>query len=230
MESAFGVEHPGVIFKRDDERARRYGQVAGTMGALGATSAALGTGSATVGHLERKGHDPMGFTMREHHKLLPMVPAHRKRVLEINSAAHGKQAKVAGGLAAASLAVAGAAKVKQKRELSKARKTTDTTLDAATVGTGGAAVAGGGYMAHQLGGAAAAHADNWRVDSHNLRAAKKGHIRMGVKEKAFAQASRKVSRRVVGVKGAGALAGVGAAGLGAAGIYEGTRNLRKKPS
>lgn len=233
MQSAFGVDHPGVIFKADD-RAKHYRRTANTFGALGATTAALGTGSGVVGHLESKGHDPMGFTMRENWKDKPKSPAHRARILQINRAAHGRQAKIAAGLSAASLGVAGAYKVKQKKaQVSKGERTrrvTDAAAGTGAIGVGGAAVGGGGYMAHGLGRAAYAHADNVRVQAHNLRSVKQGRLKMGKKEAEWAKHGLKTSRRVVGVKGAGAAAGVGIAGLGVAGIHHGAKSFRKNPS
>lgn len=227
MRSAFGVDHPGVIFKADD-RADRYRRNANTLGALGGVSAGLGAGSGTVGYLESKGKDPMGFTRRYRSwKEKPHTPAVKSRILRANVKAHGTQAKVAGGVAAASLGLAGAYKLKQKKELSKAdhRKASDAALGAATVGTGSAAVAGGGYQAWQLGGAARQHASNWKAHSHNLRYAKE--LRLGKKAQQWAKDTRAVNRRVTGVKGAGALAGLGVAGLGGKAVHD---TLRKKPS
>ena len=236
MMSAFGVEHPNVIFKRDDERAKHYGRVATTMGALGGTSAALGTGSAVMGTLEHKGYDPMGYTHTDNHLQKPKVPAHKARILQINSKAHGKQAKLAGGIAAGSLAVAGAAHYKKKRELAKRdwkKSTTDAGVDAGTAAAGVAGVGAGGFTAKHFGRDVAAHAEGWRIDSHNIKAAKQG-AKAPKKLIEHAHQTRAISRRVVGVKGAGALAGAGIAGLGASGVYQAgkhsTRGLRKKTS
>ena len=240
--SAFGVDH-GEVYKAagsSADREKAYGRTANTMAALGGTTAAIGTGSKIVGHLESKGHDPMGFTMRETHKEKPMVPAHRARVLEINAKMHGQQARYAAGLAAGALTVAGAAKLKQKRAASsqaqrralskRDRKASDVALGAGEAGVGGAGIYGGQQIARGFGRAAYAHIDNARVQGHNLKSAKKGLIRMGAKEKEFTRVSRNMSRRVVGVKGAGALAGVGVAGLGAAGVYQGAQHMRKPRS
>ena len=175
----------------------------------------------------------MGFTMRDSHKDKPMVPAHRARVLDINVKAHGRQAKIAGGLAAGSLALGGAYKYKQKR-LSKAagssrdrvKRAGNAALDTGAVGVGATQVGAGGYMAGMLGRAAVGHADNIRVQRHNLASANKGAIAMGAKERAWATQGLKTSRRVIGVKGAGALASAGVAGMGGKTVYEATR--RKK--
>jgi len=225
--SAFGVEH-GEIYKAGREHDR---QMSNTLAGVGGTSAAVGVGSRTVGHLEGKGKDPMGFTLRESHKMKPMVPAHRARVLEINRAAHFKQSRYAGGLAAGSLALAGAYKVKQKKRekaaLSKGRKT-DIAADTAAVGTGGAAIAGGGYAAHALGVPAYAGGVTAQAMDHNLRSVKNKKMRMGAKELAHTKNLRKTGLRIAGVKGAGSLAGVGVAGLGGKAIYDVATQKKKR--
>ena len=74
MMSAFGVEHPNVIFKRDDDRAKHYGRMAGITAGIGGTAAAMGTGSEVVRQAEKRSYDPMEFT---HRKLAGWPPHHR---------------------------------------------------------------------------------------------------------------------------------------------------------
>lgn len=223
--SAFGVDH-GEVYKADREQAEGYRRKANTLGALGGTAAALGAGSGAVGLAEHKGKDPMGFTMRPHYKLKPMATAHRARILQISTDAHKLQAKGAAGVAAASLGLAAAYKHKQKKALAKRRTPTDTALDTGSAATGAAAIGGGGFMAGKLGMDTAAHANHWYTDTHNLRSAKKGKLRLGVKEQKYIKGTRAVHARVAGVKGAGTLAGVGVAGLGAKSIYDAAKKQR----
>ena len=66
MYSAFGVDHGGISKRQSDhrERAEHYGRMSGTTGVLGGAATGVGAGAGVVGALERKGHDPMGFTQR----------------------------------------------------------------------------------------------------------------------------------------------------------------------
>lgn len=232
MRSAFGVEHPGVIFKADDE-VKRNRNAARTFGGIGATSAALGTGSGIVRHMESKGKDPMGFTHRyKAHDAKAYHPRVKAKILSMNVKAHGIQAKTAAGLTAASLGVAGAYKYKQKQaeKVSKARKKSDVAAGSAAVGTGSGAVGAGGYMGYKLGEAAKFHGQNALGHGHNARQVKRGRLKMGTQELKWTKETRNIGRRVGAIKGAGALAGVGVAGLGAAGIHHGMKTMRKNPS
>lgn len=239
--SAFGVEHweTGEISKEKD-KAKSYGRQANTLAALGGTTAALGTGSGIVGAMERRGKDPMGFVSIKEHANSPKVkPAVRAKVLGGNAKAHALQAKVAGGLTAGSLALAGGYKYAQKQEqkrrkLSKAlkletkKKVRDAAIDTGAVGVSGASIAGAGAMARTLGPAVKAHAPNARVSHQVLRGHMKGKHKLGPRQEAWLRNNRKVSGRVVGVKGAGLIASGGIAGLGAKTIYDvGERNIKQ---
>lgn len=231
MISAFGVDHGGPISKARSEREKHYGRMAGVLGATGGTAAALGAGSKVVEHLERKGKDPMGFAMpREPGAKVPSGV--RSRILRANIRMHGMQAKAAGGVAAGSLALAGAYKHKQNKELAKRSSASDKALDAAAVGTLGVGGGAAGYHAKGMAEHAGGHAMNAHHAGRYLKAVKAGEASPGKKTLQFVNAHHMNSKKVAGIKGAAAAAGVGAIGLGAAGLYEvGRHNVRngKKP-
>lgn len=302
--SAFGVEHweSTEVFKRSKEskqRSEHYGRMSNTMAAMGGTTAAVGTGSGIVGALERKGKDPMGFvSVKAKANEAKVKPAVRTRVLNANARAHFTQAKVAGGLTAASLGLAGAYKHAKKKEMAKRldkdavkygaigtgaalaggaaavggvaahnkskgrkwndggprrkagtfwegspldknkvkkalkpetkRKARDAAADTATVGVGGAAIAGGAKMVGALAPATKAHAPNAWASHQVLRGEKAGNFKLGPKQKAMYLNNRRVSGRVAAVKGAGTLASAGIMGMGGKAIYDTGKNNAKK--
>jgi len=239
--SGFGVEHwetSELVSKKDKEKS--YGRQANTLAGLGATTAGLGTGSKIVGRMEDKGKDPMGFvSIRESPNAKKIRPEVRARVLAGNAAAHHTQAKVAAGLTAGSLALAGGYKYAQKKErqkkLSKAlkpetkRKARDAALDAGTVGVSGASIAGAGAMGRSLAPAVKAHAPNAYWSHRAIKEHESGKYKVGPRTLANFKNNRKVSGRVAGVKGAGTLAAAGIAGLGGKSIYDvGARRVKDR--
>lgn len=231
MESAFGVEHPGVVFKaagsrRDDER-KHYGRMAGTTGAMGALSAGTGAGALAVGVAEKKGKDPMGATQRTASHLKPISPEAKLRVLKPIAQGHFKQAAAMGGVGAAGLGLAGAYRHKQKMSKADRRRGTDAALGAGAVGAG----AGTGYVgvkhAKHMGNDAREARSNMKIATTNM-ATEPQH-------KEFWRGLRGVNRTVRNVKGLGAAAAVGAGAAGGAGAlelgrYHTTKKLRKRPS
>ena len=236
--SAFGVEHWETVSKEQShrERAEGYRRNKRDLATIGGLSAGLGTGSAIVGHMERQGKDPMGFVSIKEKPRSPKVkPAVRARVLGANAKAHGIQSKVAAGVAAGSLGLAGAYRHAEKKEWKKQfgkadtkRKVRDAATDVGTVGVGGGAIWGGNRMRQSLGPAAKAHGKIAYHSIQGLRGAKQGHYELGPIQEKWLKGNRKVATRVAGVKGAGTAASVGVMGLGAKAIYDtGKRNLKE---
>jgi len=235
MISAFGVDHGGVVSKKDKDRAGHYGQMAGTLGTLGATSGGLAAGSGIVGRMEGKGKDPMHFTSTGQGEK-PMKAAVKARILAGNAKAHRWQSKTAGGLAAGSLALAGGYKLKQKREreLSKrdrrnaGDRASSAGLAAGTAATGAAGLGVGAKFAEQIGGQANIAGQDARSSHHLLAGHKLGAVDMDPKEVKWHKWNRKAGLKVAGIKGAGALAAGAAAATGGAALYEGARGARKR--
>jgi hypothetical protein len=232
MLSAFGVEH-GEIYKAqptpDQQRAQRYRKVSQSLAGVGAGSLTLGGVIHGIGTAEKHGKDPMGFNnpMSSWHTK-PMTRAHQAARLRSVSRSHGTQAKIAGGLGAASLGLAAANRHRSK-QLSKAltrEKVQDTARNAGTAGVGAAAIGAGGYNAKFLGSAVHEHQAPARAAHHLVAAHKMGDITLAPKDLKQAMKTRRISSRVVGVKGAGALASAGIAGMGGKAIYD---LARKKP-
>lgn len=237
MKSAFGVDHVDVIFKKDKERAEHYGRMSGITGTLGATAGTVGAGSFVVGQAERKGKDPMGFTARGYGERALSSKA-KLRALQPYAKAHAWQAKTLGGIGAAGAGLSAAYKHQKKKELSKREKRTfkqksvDTGLAAGSAGVGGAALVGGGRMAHVLNGQAKDAGAEARASHHTLAGEKLGVWDLHPEEKAWHKANRRLGVRVGAVKRPAALATAAAGAAGGAGLYElarhGTRKLRKK--
>jgi hypothetical protein len=235
--------------QKSNERTQHYGRMAGVMGTLGATAGTVGGGSALVGHLERRGKDPMGFTARAHHTQKPLGPAARTRVLTSMSDAHKFQAKTLGGAALGAAGLAGAYKYKQHKErqlLGKAfnvqqdkrtRRASDVGLGAAGAGVSGLTLHHGMRNAKML-NRQANIARNEARGAHALIAGKKlGEWDVEPKELAFAHRKRAIGMRVMSVKKPAAALTAGAAVAGGAGLYElghhavaSAHNATKKPA
>jgi len=237
MISAFGVDHGGPVSKARSENEKHYGRMAGITGGSGAALSGLAGGSGIVGEMERRGHDPMGFTQRSDPKKPPHHPRVRQVILARNVKAHGKMAAAAGGVGAGSLALSAAYKHKQKQELAKfdqdtKRKVGNTALGTAAAGTGYMSAKGGGAAAKDLAGYVKWSAKDAANAHMNLRGEKKGHFKLDDAQRVWSKTHRARGVKVIGVKGAGALAGAGAAGLGVAGIAEvgrhGVHNLKNR--
>jgi hypothetical protein len=101
-------------------------------------------------------------------------------------------------------------------------------MGAGTVGLGGASIAGGGYNAKFLGGAANAHGQHAYWSHRMIREHNTGDVRAKLTpvQLEHYKHARKVSSRVAGVKGAGAAASLGVAGLGAKAIYDVSRKKK----
>lgn len=237
MRSAFGVDH-GEIYKKqltpDQEKAQRYHKVGQTLAGIGGTSAALGGATAGIGYAEHKGKDPMGFIHTySQYKGRPISKPGQAKILRGVSSAHTKQAVVAGGISAASLGLAGSYRHRRKEligpKVSKAfdrKKAGDTARAAGTVGLGGTAAAAGGYNAQFLTRHVADAQADFRRAHHVVALHNMGELDIPKKGLEAARKTRAVSARVMGVKGAGALASAGIAGAGGKAIYD---LARKKP-
>lgn len=216
------------------ERVRHYGAMAGTTGTLGATAGAVGAGAGLVGHLESKGHDPMGFTARDAPGKRALSGAAKTRVLKPMAASHAYQAKTLGALAGGSLALSAAYKYKQRQaKLGKAgsigkastrQRRADTAssvgLGAASAGLGHQAVSHGLYNAKFLNRQADAATTSARgahalITGHNT-----GHWESSPEELGFAAKQRRLGLRVASVKKPAAGLAAGAALAGGAGMYE----------
>lgn len=225
MRSAFGVDNHGAAIVRkvagsssDKDRAKHYGRMAATSGALGGLSSAVGVGSAAIGQAEFRGRDPMKFVQ-------PMTPGGRKvtkpmraKLLRGTAEAHGRQAVAMGGIGAASLGIAGAYKHKQKKALAKAlkpetkRKAGDAALGAGATGIAGGATWAGVHHGKHMG-------EDVKAAVTNVHRTKQ-YIKAAPEHAAFYRNLARGDKMVAGVKGSAVAAGLGAAGLGAAGVGE----------
>jgi len=239
----FGVDRPDLFSKaytpKTRERAEHYGRMSGATATLGATAGTIGAGAGVVGHLERKGHDPMGFAHPAFGK--PLKGAARTAALAPNVAGHMWQAKAGGALAGAGLGLAGAYKYKQRKAqvaagarrkvIGKAltpqrkRQAGDVALGTAAAGTSAAALAGGMKVSHIM-SRDASQVGREGLLAHHLIAGHKLSVATGGEKWATpgelkrAKATRALGVRVMGVKKPAALAAAGTAAAGGAGLYE----------
>jgi hypothetical protein len=236
---------PQRVRKADDtDRAAHYGRMAGVMGTLGTSSTALGAGSGVVARMERKGKDPMGFTMREHAGLKPLSTGARLRVLKPMAAAHSWQARGLGGIGAASLGAAAAYHVKRQHALAQPvgkavtsqpsphrnlSRTAGAELGLGSAGVGAAALHYGGRHGNMLRRQAAVGLHEARGAHHELQAHKLGSLVLAPNQLHYANQLRSTGARVAGVKGAGALAAGVATAAGGAGLYELAHNRLARP-
>jgi hypothetical protein len=230
MRSAFGVDH-GEIYKGDPAKAERNRKTANSLAAIGGTSATMGAVTGGISVAEHKGKDPLGFLhSAKGYSKTGRAPSAAGKTKILSAVAHGHkvQAGVAGGLGAASLGLAGAYKHAQRKELAKSSG--DRARQAGTIGVGGASVGLGGYNAQFLGRHVAHHQREARAAHHLVALHNMGEVGLGAKDLAEARKTRAVSGRVVGVKGAGALASAGIAAAGGKAIYDATKRTKKKRS
>jgi len=226
MISAFGIEH-GEISKAD--QATKDRRTANTLAGMGATSAGLGAATAGIGYAEHKGKDPMGFihTWGQQLGKRPSAGA-RAHVLRAVARGHGVQAAAAGGLGATSLGLSHAYRKKSKQNpVSKAVKEKDASLRAGTAAVGGTAAGLGGYNAQFLGGHVAEHQKKFRAAHHLVALHNMNEVELPAKELKETLKTRRISGRVAGIKGAGAVASAGIAGAGAKVAYDAIRGPKK---
>jgi hypothetical protein len=220
MRSAFGVEHG--ISKADDHDRKMRNLTAG----IGGASTVLGGATGAIGVAEHRGKDPMGFTGTNTWKQKPRSAGAKAKILRASAKAHYKQAGVAGAVGAAGLGAAGLYqhRMKQKQISKMSERARSNLTEAAGGTTSAAAVASGAATANMLGSHAHHHYMIQRQDTKDLATKK----RMPKAQVNWIKDSRKVSRRVAGIKGAGALAGAGLAGAGGYGLYQTGKKAMKK--
>ena len=216
MKSAFGVEH-GEFSKAD--QATKDRRTANTLAGMGGAATGLGAATAGIGYAEHKGKDPMGFihTWGQQLGRRPSAGA-RAHVLRSVARGHGVQAAAAGGLGATSLGLSHAYRKKSK-QVSKAVNEKDASLRAGTAAVGGTAAGLGGYNAQFLGGHVAEHQKKFRAAHHLVALHNMNEVELAPKELKETLKTRRISGRVAGIKGAGAVA---SAGIADAAANEGT--------
>ena len=234
--SAFGVEHWETSeISKDKKKAEGYRKTRNTLATLGGTTAGLGAVTGGIALAERKGKDPVGLTLPEEpgSGAKKHSAASTKRFLRLNAAAHGKQTAAAGAIGAGALGLAGAYHRAHKKELSKKLtkdKAKDAGRDTATVGLGAGAIGAGAYNTKHLAPAAAVWGGHSHYSHKVLQGEKKDKWRLSAKQRAYYKTARGSAARTAGIKGAGAVASVGAAGLGGKAIYDVAARRKKEKS
>jgi hypothetical protein len=248
MISAFGVDHALIAKSTQKEQEQHYGRMAGIMGATGVGAGGIATGSGIIAHLERKGHDPMGFAEEGSIGKVPKAKE-RAAILAENMEGHKWQAKVGSRMAAGALGLAGAYKGKQLYTRRQARRqqqvpvtkadrkqwrhrgdvASNVGLDTASAGLAGAGLVGGMKMSHVMNQGANERIEEGRLAHHALAARKLGEKIQGEgageewlphEGVTLARQQRKVAMRVGAVKKPAAIALGGISALGGAGLYE----------
>jgi len=239
MISAFGVDHSLIAKAARSEQEKHYGRMAATTGAMGAGAGALGTAAGVIGHMEAKGHDPMGFAepRRAGQTVSPYL---RSRIIRPQLAGHRWQAKTLGGIGAASLGLAAGYKHRQHRlqrqqaqpvltsKRDSRQRAEDIGMDTAAVGAaGGMGYAGhvAGSVLHEQAGVAHARAQDAKKVLAGERTPNSPFYGRGKKRAEFAARRYKMGRRVYMLKRPGSALAYGAAGAGALGMAEVGRHV-----